>query len=108
MAPKDFGMGEAVKRREDVRFLTGNGTYTDDMNLAGQTYAYIVRSTVAHATIDKLDISEAEAAPGVVKIFTAADFAEVGGVPCGWEIIDKNGEKMKEPKHPILAEGKDK
>jgi aerobic carbon-monoxide dehydrogenase large subunit len=44
--------------------------------------------------------------PGVVRIFTAADFAAVGGLPCGWQVTDKHGKPMQEPKHPVLADGK--
>ncbi|MBY8976583.1 xanthine dehydrogenase family protein molybdopterin-binding subunit [Rhodobacteraceae bacterium NNCM2] len=104
--PEDQGIGASSKRREDIRFLTGNGNYTDDINLHGQTYAYILRSTVAHGTIDKLDTSAASEAPGVVRVFTSADLEGLGGVPCGWQVHAKDGEPMKEPKHPILAEGK--
>jgi carbon-monoxide dehydrogenase large subunit len=104
--PKDFGIGAASKRREDVRFLTGNGKYTDDINLAKQTYVYFLRSSIAHGKINGIDTSAAEAAPGVLKVFTSADFAGVGGIPCGWQITDKAGEPMKEPAHPILAAGK--
>ncbi|MEO1291890.1 MAG: xanthine dehydrogenase family protein molybdopterin-binding subunit [Pseudomonadota bacterium] len=104
--PKDLEINQSVKRREDVRFLTGKGTYTDDMQAVGQTFVYFLRSSIAHGTIDSIDTSAAEAAPGVVKVFTSKDFESVGGVPCGWQITDKHGEPMKEPKHPILAEGK--
>jgi len=99
------GIGAAVKRREDDRFLRGIGKYTDDINARNQTYCYFLRSSVAHARIDKLDTSRAASAPGVVAILTAEDFKEVGGVPCGWQVTGKDG-PMKEPKHPILAEGK--
>ncbi len=104
--PKDQGIGARSKRREDVRFLTGAGRYTDDINLPGQTYAAFVRSEVAHGKINKIDTSDAEKMPGVVKVFTAADFDGKGGVPCGWQIHDRQGNPMLEPKHPILAEGK--
>ena len=103
---KDFGIGASSKRREDKRFLTGKGRYTDDMNKAGQAYVHFLRSDMAHGRIASIDVSAAEAAPGVVKVFTAKDFEAVGGVPCGWQVTDKNGEPMKEPKHPILAEGR--
>lgn len=79
--PKDGGIGASTKRREDVRFLTGKGRYTDDINIRGQAYAWFVRSDVAHGRIDRIDTSAAEAMPGVVKVFTAADFAGVGGFP---------------------------
>ncbi|MEZ5674466.1 xanthine dehydrogenase, molybdenum binding subunit apoprotein [Thalassovita litoralis] len=104
--PKDGGIGDSTKRREDIRFLTGVGNYTDDINIAGQTYACFLRSDVAHGTINSIDTSAAEAMDGVVKIFTAADFAQAGGIPCGWQVTDRFGQPMQEPKHPILAEGK--
>ncbi len=106
--PKDGGIGASVVRREDTRFLKGKGRYTDDMNRPGQTYAYILRSSLAHATLNNIDTAAASAAPGVIRVFTGADItaAELGGVPCGWQITDKHGEPMKEPAHPILAVGK--
>ncbi|MDJ0994881.1 MAG: xanthine dehydrogenase family protein molybdopterin-binding subunit [Dinoroseobacter sp.] len=104
--PKDGGIGASSKRREDVRFLTGRGRYTDDINLNNQTYAWFLRSEVAHGTINAIDTSAAEAMDGVVKVFTARDFEGVGGVPCGWQVTDRFGNPMKEPKHPVLAEGK--
>lgn len=102
----DGGIGASTKRREDVRFLTGKGRYTDDFNRPDQTYVWFLRSDVANGRIRSLDTSAAEAMPGVLKVFTAADFASAGGIPAGWQIHDRNGEPMKEPKHPILAEGK--
>ena len=104
--PKDQGIGASSKRREDVRFLTGKGKYTDDINIYGQTYAYFVRSQVAHGKINSIDTAAAEAMPGVVRIFTGADFEGVGGIPCGWQITDRFGEVMQEPGHPVLAQGK--
>ena len=104
----DRGIGAALKRREDVRFLTGRGTYTDDLNRPGQAHVFFLRSQVAHATINGVDTSAAEAAPGVLRVFTGADIdaAGLGGLPCGWQVTDRHGEPMREPKHPILASGK--
>ncbi|MEN9315778.1 MAG: hypothetical protein RIS35_2171, partial [Pseudomonadota bacterium] len=99
-------IGQSVRRREDHRFLTGNGQYTDDIVLAGQTYAYFLRSPYAHARLKSIDTSAAKAAPGVVDVFTGADTASVGGLPCGWLITSTDGTPMKEPRHPLLAEGK--
>jgi carbon-monoxide dehydrogenase large subunit len=104
--PKDGGIGASSKRREDVRFLTGEGNYTDDINLRGQAYVFFLRSDIAHGTINKIDISAAEGMPGVVKVFTSKDFEGVGGMPCGWQVTDKHGDPMQEPGHPILATGK--
>ena len=104
--PKDGGIGASSKRREDIRFLTGEGNYTDDINLHGQAHVFFLRSDIAHGVLNSVDTSAAEGMPGVVKIFTGADFAEVGSIPCGWQVTDKHGEPMQEPRHPVLAEGK--
>ncbi len=102
----DGGIGASNKRREDVRFLTGKGNYTDDINIHGQAYVHFLRSDIAHGKINRLDTSDAEKMPGVLRIFTAADFEGVGGIPCGWQVTDRHGNPMQEPKHPVLAEGK--
>mmetsp|Transcript_24093 Transcript_24093/g.44613 ORF Transcript_24093/g.44613 Transcript_24093/m.44613 type:complete len:787 (+) Transcript_24093:2852-5212(+) len=104
--PKDGGIGASSKRREDVRFLTGVGNYTDDIDIHGQAHVYFLRSDVAHGTLTSVDTSAAEAMPGVVKVFTGADFEGVGSIPCGWQVTDKHGEPMQEPAHPVLAQGK--
>jgi carbon-monoxide dehydrogenase large subunit len=104
--PKDHGIGASSKRREDVRFLTGKGAYTDDMAVQGQVHAVMVRSNVAHGRIVSIDTAEAEGMPGVLAVFTGEDFAEVGGNPAGWLINSRNGEPMREPKRPVLAHGK--
>ncbi|GLT09990.1 carbon monoxide dehydrogenase [Sulfitobacter porphyrae] len=104
--PKDGGIGASTKRREDVRFLTGNGRYTDDINLRGQAYVFFLRSDVAHGKLTSVDTSAAEGMDGVVRIFTGKDFEGVGGMPCGWQVTDKHGQPMQEPGHPVLAQGK--
>lgn len=105
--PKDHeGIGASSKRREDVRFLTGAGNYTDDINVNGQAYVHFLRSDMAHGRLTKVDTSEAEGMPGVVRVFTGADFEGVGGLPCGWCVTDRHGQPMQEPAHPVLAQGK--
>ncbi len=99
-------IGQSIKRKEDQRFLTGRGQYTDDITLPQQTYAIFVRSPYAHATIGTIDTAAAMQSPGVLGIYTGADFREVGGLPCGWLINNIDGTPMKEPKHPVLADGK--
>ena len=100
-------IGESLKRKEDVRFLTGQGNYTDDINLNHQKYGYFVRSPHAHAKIKSVDISAAAKMPGVARIFTGADLAgKMGGLPCGWQIHNPDGSPMKEPAHPVLAHTK--
>ncbi|MDE4303538.1 xanthine dehydrogenase family protein molybdopterin-binding subunit [Phaeobacter gallaeciensis] len=104
--PKDSGIGASPKRREDVRFLTGTGNYTDDINLNNQAYVHFLRSDVAHGKINGIDTSAAAEMPGVIRIFTGADFEGVGSIPCGWQVTDRHGEPMQEPAHPVLAQGK--
>ncbi len=98
-------IGQPVRRREDYRFLTGQGTYTDDINRPGQLYAFILRSPHANARINRIDTSAAATAPGVVAVFTGRDMAadEIGGLPCGWLVNSKDGSPMAEPPHPVLA-----
>ena len=104
--PKDSGIGASPKRREDIRFLTGLGQYTDDISLTGETHAVFARSQVANGIIKSIDTSAAENMPGVLAVFTGDDFVEVGGNPAGWLINSRDGEPMKEPKRPVLAHGK--
>ncbi|MEP2186403.1 molybdopterin cofactor-binding domain-containing protein, partial [Roseibium sp.] len=99
------GIGAAVKRVEDFRFLTGKGNYTDDIDRPGQSYAYILRSPHAHAKITSIDCSTAKSAEGVLAVFTGEDM-QVGSLPCGWQIHSKDGSPMLEPEHPPLAKGK--
>ena len=99
-------IGQSVKRVEDKRFITGHGKYTDDIILDRQTYAYFVRSPYAHAKILSIDIEKAKTKAGVLAIYTGADVAEINGVPCGWQVNFKNGDTMKEPKHPLLVTDK--
>jgi carbon-monoxide dehydrogenase large subunit len=98
-------IGTPVRRREDYRFLTGQGTYTDDINRPGQLHAYILRSPHASARINRIDTAAAASAAGVAAVFTGADMAAdgIGGLPCGWLINSKDGSPMKEPPHPVLA-----
>jgi len=99
-------IGQSVVRREDQRFLTGVGQFTDDITLHGQSYGYFLRSPHAHATIKSLNTSAAAKADGVLGIFTGDHFKAVGGLPCGWLINNIDGTPMKEPKHPVIADGK--
>ncbi len=98
-------IGKSVKRREDDRFITGKGTYTDDISLPGMTHLAFVRSPYAHAKIKSINTKAATSHPGVVAVFTGEDCGNFG-VPCGWQVNFKNGDTMKEPPHPLLAVGK--
>ena len=98
-------IGQRIERKEDKKFLTGRGQYTADINLAKQTYAYFVRSPHARASINKIEVSKAKSAPGVVKVLTGEDLAndKIGGLICGWKIVSQDGKDMKCPAHPALA-----
>jgi carbon-monoxide dehydrogenase large subunit len=98
-------IGESVLRKEDYRFLTGAGQYTDDITLARMTHAVFVRSPHAHARIKSVDTRAAKSAPGVIGVLEGKDVAndKINGLPCGWLITSTDGQPMKEPPHPILA-----
>ena len=102
------GIGAAVRRKEDHRFITGQGRYTDDVNRPGQAHAYFLRSPHAHAKIKSIDTKAAAGMPGVLGIFTGADLAidKIGGLICGWMIHNKDGSPMRAGPHPALAQGK--
>ncbi len=104
----ETGVGASVKRKEDQRFITGKGQYTDDINRPGQTWAVFVRSPHAHATLKKIDAAAALASPGCLAVYTGADIAKdkVGNLICGWMIHSKDGSPMKAGAHPALAQGK--
>jgi carbon-monoxide dehydrogenase large subunit len=102
------GIGASVRRKEDFRFITGKGQYTDDVNRYGQAHAAFLHSPHAHAEIVGIDTSAASAMPGVAAIFTGDDLAadKIGGLICGWMIHSKDGTPMKAGAHPALAQGK--
>ena len=98
-----FGIGQAVRRKEDVRFITGAGQYSDDQNLPGQVYAYLLRSPHAHARILGIDTAAARQAPGVVAVFTGADVAHLGRTRCVAPVPGRDGSKSIDPGRPPLA-----
>ena len=101
----ETGIGAAVKRKEDARFITGTGRYTDDLNASGQAYAVFARSPHARAKINHIDTAPAAATDGVVAVFTGADLQadSIGSLPCGWLVKSKDGSDMVQPPHPPLA-----
>ena len=101
-------IGKSVQRKEDLRFLTGSGNYTADIDRPGQLYLYVHRSPLAHARILSIDTRASMAGEGVVAVLTAADL-EHGGIspiPCGWPVTNKDGSPMAEPEHGVLANDK--
>ncbi|MBI3705497.1 MAG: xanthine dehydrogenase family protein molybdopterin-binding subunit [Rhizobiales bacterium] len=102
------GIGAAVRRKEDFRFITGSGQYTDDVVRPGETRAVFVRSPHAHAKIRSIDVGAARKMPGVVDVLTGAQLAtdKIGNLICGWMIHSKDGTPMKMASHPALAAAK--
>jgi carbon-monoxide dehydrogenase large subunit len=102
------GIGAAVRRKEDQRFITGRGHYTGDFNRPGQVYAVFIRSPHAHARIKAIDVKSAAALPGVLAVLTGSDLAadKIGNLICGWMVHSKDGSPMKMAPHPAL--GRDK
>src|SRR5882672_737196 len=101
-------MTERTIRREDPRLLTGSGRYTADWNLAGQLYAYFLRSDRAHAEIVTIDPSAASRRKGVRLVLTGADYAASGwkSLPGGVSYEGVGGQKQRKPFWPALAHRK--
>jgi carbon-monoxide dehydrogenase large subunit len=91
------GIGAAVRRKEDLRFITGKGKYTDDVIRPGEARAVFVRSPHAHAKIKAIDTSAAKLLPGVIAVLTGKELAndKIGNLICGWMIHSKDGTPMK-------------
>jgi carbon-monoxide dehydrogenase large subunit len=99
------GIGARLVRKEDKRFITGKGKYTDDVRLHSMTYASFVRSPHAHAKIKSIDVTAAKAMPGVVDVLTGQQIVDdkVGNLICGWMIHSKDGSPMKMGAWPAMA-----
>src|SRR5271166_1099584 len=74
--------GQSLHRLEDARLLTGRGQYVEDIDVPGQTWMQVVRSPHAHTAIGRIDTAMARGVPGVLGVYTAADLAELGPLPC--------------------------
>src|ERR1700730_16297856 len=101
-------IGAPVRRTEDQRFITGKGRYTADFDRLGQTYACFIRSTHAHAKINRILTDAARALPGIQAVVTGADLAaaKMGNLISGWMVLSKDGSPMKMAPYPPLAIGK--
>src|SRR2546426_775848 len=98
-----FGIGQPIKRFEDVRLVRGGGCFHDDVNLPGQAHAVIVRSIHAHARIVTIDAARARRAPGVLAVFTGADVAELGTMKMTLKRKRPDGSPMWAPPHHGLT-----
>jgi aerobic carbon-monoxide dehydrogenase large subunit len=96
IALQKYGVGQPVRRKEDDTLVRGKGKYTDDFNLPGQCYAWIVRSSHAHGIIRGIDTSAAKAMPGVLGVWTGTDLASAGYAPftCGLPLKSRDGSPL--------------
>jgi len=101
-----FGIGQPVRRSEDPVLLRGQGRYTDDVNVAGQAYAVMVRSSHAHGHIRSIDTDAARAMAGVLAVYTGADLTGYGPLKCVMLFPNRDGSKMTYPPRPALATDK--
>jgi carbon-monoxide dehydrogenase large subunit len=103
MKPMKFGIGQAVKRVEDSRLVTGRGQYTADYLPAGALQAVFLRSPHAHAHFTITDVSAAKSMPGVHTVLVAADCSHLGDLPCLAPLPHSNGQMMKTPPYAVMA-----
>src|SRR5262250_2073960 len=106
LALMKFGIGQPVPRSEDPMLVRGEGCYTDDVKLAGEAYAVMVRSRVPHGVIRSIDTSAARKMPGVLGVYTGADLAGYGTLKCIVPFKSRDGTPMKQPPRPALPTDK--
>ncbi|MFQ6016749.1 MAG: xanthine dehydrogenase family protein molybdopterin-binding subunit [Kiloniellaceae bacterium] len=101
----NFGICQAVRRNEDLRFLTGAGRYVGDIKLAGMACGLVLRSPHAHARVNRIDTRAAAAVPGVLALFTGADWqAEgLGDIPTRTSAKNRDGSPIPVPPRPALV-----
>jgi aerobic carbon-monoxide dehydrogenase large subunit len=103
-----FGIGQPVRRFEDLRLITGQGRYTDDVVLPNMAYAFVLRSPMGHANIKRIDAAAARKMPGVLFVGTGDDVRTdgLGDVPCSTPLVGRDGKPRHDTPRPILAQGK--
>jgi carbon-monoxide dehydrogenase large subunit len=108
IAVQKFGVGQPVRRKEDDTLVRGKGKYTDDFNLPGQVYAWIVRSSHAHGIIRRIDTSAAKKMPGVLGVWTAIDLAaaDYGPFTCGLPLKNRDGTPLLQTNRGALVSDK--
>ena len=102
IALQKYGVGQPVRRKEDDTLVRGKGKYTDDFNLPGQAYAWIVRSSHAHGVIRGIDTAAAKAMPGVLGVWTGTDLAAAnyGPFTCGLPLKNRDARRYCRPIAP--------
>ena len=105
MKPTKFGIGQGVKRVEDVRLVSGRGHYASDAVERAELKAYFLRSPHGHAKFHVESVEAALASPGVRAIYIAKDFATLGGLPCEGEVLNADGSLTPLKPYPVMADG---
>ena len=103
MKPTQFGVGQSVKRVEDIRFVSGRGKYASDAVDMAELKAVFLRSPYGHAKFHIDDIGAARAAPGVRAVYVASDFADLGGLPCLAPVENSDGSSTPLKPYPVMA-----
>jgi carbon-monoxide dehydrogenase large subunit len=103
-----FGIGQSVRREEDLRLITGRGRYTDDIDLPRISHAFVLRSPIAHASIKRIDAAPAREMPGVLLVLIGEDVRAdgLGDVPCTIPLVNRDGTPRHDTPRPVLAHGK--
>ena len=103
-----FGIGQPIRRHEDLRLITGRGRYTDDVTLPNMAHAFVLRAPVAHAAIKRIDTAAARRLPGVVFVATGEDVRAdgLGDIPCATPLTNRDGTPRHDTPRPMLALGK--
>ena len=103
MRPTKFGVGQSVKRVEDIRFVSGRGNYASDAVDKAELKAVFLRSPYGHAKFRIDDIEAARAAPGVRAVYVASDFANLGDMPCLAPVANSDGSNTPLKPYPVMA-----
>src|SRR5260370_13318656 len=103
MRAMKFGVGQSVRRIEDVRLVNGRGAYATDYAPEGALDAVFLRSPHAHAKFSAPDIENARAMPGVRGIYVARDFEALGEIPCLAKMPNSDGSSTPAKPYPIMA-----
>jgi aerobic carbon-monoxide dehydrogenase large subunit len=103
MKPTKFGVGQSVKRVEDIRFVSGRGAYASDAVDRAELKAVFLRSPYGHAKFRIDDLEAARAAPGVRAVYVASDFADLGDLPCLAPVANSDGSNTPMKPYPVMA-----
>jgi carbon-monoxide dehydrogenase large subunit len=103
-----FGIGQPIRRHEDLGLIAGRGRYTDDITLPRMSHGFVLRSPVAHAHIKRIDVATSRRMPGVLLVAIGEDVRAdgLGDLPCVTPLVNRNGTPRYDTPRPVLAQGK--